>query len=812
MLYRRTLITDSIFPDLRSLLITCLFSFYLVYPAFSQLAPELNYPVQKYKVNSWKASWIRCQGAPEADYGVILFRKSFNLSDKPKAFIIHVSADNRYKLFVNGVLVSIGPQLSDTRHWRYETIDIAPYLTSGSNIIAAEVANWGPDRFFGIVSLRTAFLMQGESDDEKIVNTPEGWKAFHNEAFYPLHLNWIYGVDIVGGFYASNPGDSVIVERYPQNWNSLLFDDTKWKKAEWIWKADNANDAGHYWLMKPRTTPQVVQKVDRFARIARTVGMSVDPEFLNGKQITVVPDSKVSILLDFEKITIGFPELVISGGSGAKITVRYAENLLNADLSKGDRNIVENKKIRGIHDVIMPDGRKNFHFTPLWYRAFRYVQLDIETKDHPLDILDFHNKTTLTPSTRKAIFETSDPVYKKIDDICWYTSYICTQDNLISDAYYEQMMYVADSKVHALVNLYLTGDDIWLKNAIEQFNYSRLPNGLLTSCYPLRASFYHINFSLYWIDMIHDFMMHCNDREFVRAYAGNIRETLQWFEENKNEKGLIARNFGKLFIDWYNDIPFAGKGLSPGSENGNSATITLQYAYTLMHAAEIFEYLGMHSDAMMCRKRAEKVKDDVYKACWNPDRRLFSENPGGNFFDERANLLAIKAGMFDRKFQKELFIRCMDDSTISKPVYFFRFHTFDIMRELGVGEYFDKQLDIWKKLLPLNLTTTPEREARQRSDAHPWSAYPSVAFIKVVAGIMPAEPEFKSVDIAPVFGHLQYIKASYPHYRGDIKIDLRKNNDGGVEGTLELPAGLKGTFRFNGKSIKLFPGYQKIRL
>jgi len=781
--------------------------------AKGQLAREINYPVAIKQVKTWSASWIRCPDAPESDYGVMLFRKTIELPQKPATYIVHISADNRYKLYINGKPGSIGPQLSDTRHWRYETIDIAPYLVQGKNVIAVEVANWGPDRFYGIISLRTALIMQGASDREKAVNTPEGWKAIHNKAYHPLHINWVYGVDIVGGFYASNPGDSIVMKDYPAQWNSSSYDDRDWKKAEWIWKANNENESGHYWLMKPRTTPQVIQNKERFVLIARSNGVDNTAGFNNGKSpLTIKPNSKVSILLDFGKITIGFPELLFSGGKGGKVTLRYAENLMRPDRSKGDRNVIEGKTIRGVHDVIMPDGRADFIFAPLWYRAFRYAQIDIETKDDPLVLSDFYNVTTVSPILRKAVFECSDPVYKKIDDICWYTAYICTQDNLISDAYYEQMMYVGDSKVHALVNLYMTGEDVWLRNAIEQFNYSRLPNGLLTSCYPVRASFYHINFSLYWIDMIYDFMMHCSDKEFVRAYANNIGETLQWFEENKNERGLIGGNFGKFFIDWYNDPPFAGKGLSPGSEKGNSATITLQYAYTLMHAAEIYNYLGMNSDAEICKQRAEKAKNDVFKACWNVGRELLAENPDGKFFDERANTLAIKAGMFNLKSQKELFIRCMNDSSISKPVYFFRFHTFDVMRELGLGDYFDSQLDIWKELLPLNLTTTPERQARQRSDAHPWSAYPSVAFIKVLAGIMPAEPEFKSVDIAPSFGHLQYIKASYPHYFGDIIVDLRKTKSGGVEGTVNLPERLTGKFRFSDTVITLKPGIQKISI
>jgi len=780
---------------------------------FSQLASELNYPVPCFKVETWDANWITCEDGPQSDDNVSLFRRTIAMYEKPEKYIVHVSADNRYKLFVNGILVAIGPQLSDIRHQRYETIDIAPYLTKGKNVIAAEVVNWGVDRHFGIISLRTGFLIQGFSSKEAEINTDNRWKATQNNAYRPLPPNWIFGVDIVGGFYASNPGDSLIMSQFPSDWNSVDYDDSNWPNAKWIWRASNENQGGHIWLMKPRTTPQVAQLKERFGKIARTVNITVDNLFLSGKKPLIVPsDSKVSVLLDFQKVILGFPELLISGGISAKITITYAENLMYPDFSKGDRNVVEGKSIRGLHDVIMCDGRKNFLFSPTWYRAFRYVQLDIETNADPLTILDFYNMTTLVPLQRKAVFKCNDSVYEKIDEICWHTARICTQDNLMSDAYYEQMMYVGDTKVHALVNLYMTGEDIWLKNAIEQFSFSRLPNGLLTSCYPLKASFYLPNFSLIWIDMIHDYMMYCRDREFVRSHAEGIKQILQWFEENKLGNGLIGGDFGTNFVDWYNDPPFAGRGMYPGSLNGNSAVVSLQYAATLLRAAEIFDYLDLPADAAICRNRASKIKKDVYAACWDNERKLFAETPDRQFYDERANIMAIAARMFDPDWQKDLFLRCLADTSISKAGYYFRYHHFEEMRKLGLGDSIDKVLDIWKLLLPIHLTTTPERQARQRSDAHPWSASPAMAFLHVIAGISPAEPEFRSVSIEPALGNLNYISASYPHYLGNIKVNLRKTNAGKLEGSIELPKGLNGTFRYKGCTIFLPDGVTKVCL
>src|SRR6476619_4957688 len=63
--------------------------------------------------NSWNAYWIAVPGEPPHDYGVYHFRKLLSLSAKPASFIVHVSGDNRYKLFVNESLVSLGPARGD---------------------------------------------------------------------------------------------------------------------------------------------------------------------------------------------------------------------------------------------------------------------------------------------------------------------------------------------------------------------------------------------------------------------------------------------------------------------------------------------------------------------------------------------------------------------------------------------------------------------------------------------------------------------------------------------------------------------------
>ena len=75
--------------------------------------------------NALAALWVASPDVPGDAFGVYHFRKSFTLDALPERFTVHVSGDNRYRLMVNGELVSTGPQRSDLLHWRYETVDFS---------------------------------------------------------------------------------------------------------------------------------------------------------------------------------------------------------------------------------------------------------------------------------------------------------------------------------------------------------------------------------------------------------------------------------------------------------------------------------------------------------------------------------------------------------------------------------------------------------------------------------------------------------------------------------------------------------------
>src|SRR3982751_1449950 len=60
-----------------------------------------------------RAFWIAPPEVPGDSFVVFHARRAFSLPSAPGRFVVHVSADNRYRLYVNGALVSSGPHGAD---------------------------------------------------------------------------------------------------------------------------------------------------------------------------------------------------------------------------------------------------------------------------------------------------------------------------------------------------------------------------------------------------------------------------------------------------------------------------------------------------------------------------------------------------------------------------------------------------------------------------------------------------------------------------------------------------------------------------
>jgi hypothetical protein len=277
--------------------------------------------------HAWNASWIRHPEGPQREFGVFHFRKTIALDAVPQHFVIHVSGDNRYELFVNGQRVLAGPARGDLNYWRYETLDLAPYLVAGRNLLAAVVWNFAALAPVAQVSSETGLIIQGDTAAEEIVNTDESWKVYKSRAVSLIPLS----EEKIGGYLAIGPGEQVDASQYPWGWETPAFDDSGWVAAMPIAHGDTRSIRIYYnssWMLTPRTIPLMEDKLERLARVVRTSGVEASPEFLQGTApVTVPANSRVRLLFDQSYLTTGYPELVTSGGRGSNLTLTYAEAL-----------------------------------------------------------------------------------------------------------------------------------------------------------------------------------------------------------------------------------------------------------------------------------------------------------------------------------------------------------------------------------------------------------------------------------------------------------------------------------------------------
>jgi len=201
----------------------------------------------------WTARWIAVPKSPKTEYGVYHFRKSFDLSARPATFLVHVSGDNRYQLFVNGQRAAWGPARGDLFHWRYESVDIAGFLQPGRNVLAAVVWNFGEQAPEAQITLQTGFVLQGDGETERVADTGPSWKCARNPAYSPI----VVTSGAVRGYWAAGPGDRVDSATHPWNWESPAFDDSSWSAAVVVAAAAGreARDVHSRWMLVPPPFP-----------------------------------------------------------------------------------------------------------------------------------------------------------------------------------------------------------------------------------------------------------------------------------------------------------------------------------------------------------------------------------------------------------------------------------------------------------------------------------------------------------------------------------------------------------------------------
>jgi hypothetical protein len=765
----------------------------------------------------WTASWIVCPDGPVRDAGVFHFRKRLTLESVPRHFIVHVSGDSQFLLYVNQQRAGSGPARGDLAHWRFETYDLAPFLRAGTNVLAATVWNFGEHSAIAQMRDRAGFLLQGETKAEQAADTNESWEA---EQEMGITASGPSGLP-PHAYFAAEPSERVDASAFDWLWNAdgTGGSNSRWKQAFAIGKATSRGQSfpSTNWELVPDALPAMAMELAPVGRVVRATGIDTPSQFPD-KGFLVPAHANASILIDTSHLITAYPELTVSGGAGSNIRVTYAEALYDEKGNKGNRNEIAGKHIVGLRDEFLPDGAKRT-FVPLTWKTWRFLQLDIKTADEGLQVEKLRSWFTAFPFEQRGRFDSDDSSLASIWEIGWRTARLDAHDTYMDTPYWERLQYVGDTRIQALISYTVAGDDRLARQAIQAINDSRIPEGITQSRYPSSLPQYIPTFSLLWIGMVHDFYLYRNDPDFVRGQLGGTRTVLDWYLQRQRPDGLLQRLPWWVFVDWAEDFQ---AGEPPQDAEGGSSIITLQFIEALRYSAELEDVYGDRGRSEMYRQAANRAAEAIRKLCWNQKYGQLADTPAQSHFSQHANILGVWLDVIPYDQEKGVLRKLLSGGdahfrgdpalpTMSQATYYFRFYLARALQHAGMGREYVPQLQPWRDMLALGLTTWAEQPEPTRSDSHAWSAHPNYDLLTIVAGIRPGSPGFRTVILAPNLEALKQVSATMEHPNGEIKVEYTSRGPG-VDAAVSLPRGISGALLWEGKSYPMHEGTQRLAL
>ena len=563
-------------------------------------------------------------------------------------------------------------------------------------------------------------------------------------------------------------------------------------------------------MLVPRTIPMMEESPERLQAVRTATGVPAPAAFPAKPEAVQIPArTHATLLLDQRWLTTAHPELVVSGGKDAVVRLRYAESLFgqpqpgSRSLVKGNRDEVAGKQFIGYADEFVADGGARRTFRPLWWRTYRYIELDVETKDEPLTIDDLAATYVGFPFERKARFDGGDPEIGRILDIGWRTARLCAHETYMDCPYYEQLQYVGDTRVQCLVSLFMTGDARLMRNAIDQINDSRQSDGCTMSRFPTRLEQYIPGFSLWWIGMVHDYWWYVDDPAFVRHMLPGMRAVLSFFEAYQKENGSLRSLPWWRYFDW---VPSWQSGNAPQDPDGSSALFDMLLLMAYGWAADLENALGVRALGEIYRgPRAPAPVAAVQALYWDAGRQLYADTARKAQFSQHANTMAVLADLITGQGARDLMRRTLAAEGLAQPGLFFQFYVHRALSKVGDGDRYLDRLDDWRDMLAHGLTTFAEIVDRpngsSRSDCHAWSASPNIEIFRNVLGVDSAAPGFRRVIVDPHLGKLSFAAGTVPHPKGPIEVRIDANS-----ASVTLPAGVTGELNWRGSRRPLNAG------
>jgi hypothetical protein len=754
------------------------------------------------------------------------FRRVVELPSSPAAAIARVSADARYTLFVNGQRVHQGPARAFPGTQSFDTLDLKPFLRSGKNAICAIVHVFGVSNFQHVYRDSQGFFLDCEIDagaKRIAVHTPTEWLCRPAKAW----RKDVARLTIQLGFQEHFDADAD-----PPNWMAPDYDATE---AEGWKPASVARPANYhpYLQLEPRGVPLLAAHEHDFTSIIAqfsgengrgykitedvyhfpvTETRKKDTDHVEKPTAMLARDDEVTtihppadgefvaVTLDLGQYRTGHIQLDIVEASGDEIIdIIQAEALDKTKfpliVGTGANDSTSSEICTADRYRCRPGAQQ---WETFWYRGMQYVGLIFRNVQKPLKIRHVGVRQVHANVEDAGQFECSDEKLNQIWRVGRETQRNCLFDAFVDCPWREQAMWWGDARVQSRVTAFAFGDSSILERGIRLMARGQAADGSLHSHPPSDMASHRLpDFMMTWVGSLWDYYFQTGNIDLLKECLPAMHRVFDFFKSHEGPEGMMGRFEGWwVFLDW-----------AELYKANYSGVLNLMYLSALRHAAAISELAGDSQKSAEYNARATKLTATVIKSFWSDSEKLWLDGfdpetkQQVDQISQHMNAYAMLLGLKKEtraKLARDVLIKAAKQrkGKILTASPFFYAYVLEALFEAG---FFDEVIDIiktkWGEMIDAGATTFWELwEPTVESRCHAWSASPVYHLMQTLLGVVPTEPGWRRVRIAPHPGALEFAKGVVPTPLGRIRVEWEKAGEDQLVVRIEIPPGMNADF------------------
>jgi hypothetical protein len=680
----------------------------------------------------WTANWI-WQSADGPANTWLCLRKTVTLSAVPTAAPTRIAAENNYWLYINGQLVVPGsgldlrPNLTNTY---YDSIDLAPYLVSGNNVIA--VLAWykgGSNGYSQMMVAKGGFLFESHltGATPATIVSDNTWKVLVHPSFSKTAQAQEWGADK----WVQYP---VIYDarNSPGDWTSLTFSDNAWTAA---------------------TLKGVPPAAPWNTMVYRTIPMHKSFTPISFQNQSSLPTSITANMTFTGNVGIniqGRAYLKITAPAGVNIAIRmnewYTENYITSSGTQ-EYTTYQWQNPSGepwsAHDV-------EFAFTNVT-GTVTITSLKFQQSGYDADFVGSFNCSNSRLNT----------LWTKSKN----TSYVCMRDQFFDCPDRERGQWWGDVSEQILYSFYLYDAKASLlakKGFRELMNTQKTDYSLYTTA--PGASFHLPDQNLAAVISLYDYFLYTGDSALVKELYPKVATYIKNYVAGTRDGSgmLVLQNGPWNWIDWGSNLDI---------QTGSANTVVNGLFVRLMEAAKVMATVyGSSADVTTYNGYQTAVRNNFNTYFWNANSKAYVfhrlNGTQSTTIDDRSNAWAVLAGVTDSAKRAGV-LNILNSQQNASP-YQERYIE-DAMFVMGKDSaaiarmlsYYQPDIDSWS-------STMWERMGSIQTNNHAWAASPCYLLGACVAGIKPTAAGFSSYQVMPMLGPLTAVSVSVPSNLGTI--------------------------------------------